>query len=229
MKTLTIFAISLIFIFTLSCKEQTIDSPEKRSSSIENVFIEKGMLSFSSEKDYINKVRDINLSKEEIERLDSKGEFRSMMLDPESLDEFEQNHLAGVSATFLNKDKRVIVGDLIYLFHRGNIYTISKETVFKSNLLNEDILKQGKKAGNYKKTIIGDFSKKALTSIGGNAVDASHQHEFVQQYPSVGNRKYVHELYSLSITYPSYVMESKLFLRLKMEWRMLRLETSGRS
>lgn len=127
----------------------------------------------------------------------------------------------------LNKDSEVEINDSIVWLNNGNLYAFSK--LDELNLMTlKNKLEKCKIIGSFKVSVINNKLLKTISMGINNSLDARNQKTFVQQYyqpcggirQSVnGDRKYVHELYTIQITDPLGYSTTELHLRIKLEYK----------
>jgi hypothetical protein len=210
-----LLAILLIGILLQACQKEVG----------QNEIISNDRLSFIS-------FRDFNKSYLELSKLTSKEDLliwansknHSTLLNTEdsALNEYPFALLA-----MFNKDSEIEINDSIVWLNNGILYAFSKND--EMNLMKlKNKLEKCKIMGSFKVSVINNKLLKTVSLGINNSIDARNQKAFVQQYyqpcggirQSVnGDRKYVHELYTIQYTDPLGYSTTELYLRIKLEYK----------
>lgn len=246
------FAVLLLAAITLySCKKEQSDSvstskENEKISEVQNPVVENSRMVFSSHDAFYKFVDAIDNNDPAIgEKLRRIQGFTSLYDRIKSYDLSENelpaslnNYLEfGLPESFqrvLNADGEVIIGDQLVWYYNSYKYYINKAESGKLQ-----VVKENPDVTDVRKTKVGKelapvnikSTDQARVWMGlTNGPDARHQREFWQYAPAAGNRKYVHEIQAYTDTYFDgvfYQWNSRVILRIKMEWRGKRWQPAG--
>lgn len=204
----------LIGLIALSCTKE-----EQNSLVNDKIDIVSDRLSFKD-------MQEFNETYSSLAYIDTKEELlywansknHSTLLD--SSDSLIVNYSDALK-TLLNKDSEFELGDSIIRLSNGNLYASPKDVYSK------DKQREGNIIGKITLQNINESNTRAV-NIGLNGINARNQKEFNQKYYQPcggasrtlsGLRKYIHEIYSERISYGGPVVRTRLFLRIKLEYK----------
>lgn len=223
------FALLLILLFT-NCSNPSPVSNEEIKTEIE---IEPNRIIFKNFDEFnnlINKLENLNIDELESWIIENNKNSLYFSLkedqDTDSKNNFLNNLPNSYKAVF-NENFEIIISDKIVLLNKGKLFSFEIENYTSSTQLDLDNMEP---VGNIQISFLDSEeadNRLMRTNIGQNQLEARYQYEFngnyyydcSGNYRYTGARlKYVHELMTVQTTF-GYAAYSKLYLRVKLEWR----------
>ena len=225
MKKINFFAVLLVLIFS-SCQDDNYHEAFELENSETKRVTFKNYDAFNKQVDDLSK-----LSSDELNAWTQKNNPNSLYNN--SIEDDYLSRLPNSYKAILNDRSEFIISDKIYWLSKGDLYEFN----FDDNI---DLLKGNPKAlkpvGEIKVSVldtsINDSDVENKTIMGMNDLKGSYQKEFrgyryldcsTYRVRNVNALfKYVHELITVETRFSSYGRYSRLYLKVKLEWRSRR-------